>query len=303
MFSNIDIRKALDTSVSTTGAVLVPEVISEGIRMFVETRSPLWNVIPKAAAEGNAFAYREQNGLPVASFGAELAALPAAQNATYVDRAVPIKSIYIRGEVSGQLIESSRTFVDVLDREINNSALGMIRTLEQKIISGDSAVNPNEFDGLAKWITTEVDMDGVGATACTDGPLTLVALEELVAAAPGGDPTHLIMGKPMRRKLWSILQNNVRYMNESSIDGGFTVPAYGNIPIIELFDNATILADTILAVDMNMVLMPILKPMTYEELAHTRDSLDWILKMYLTLVVQGAARHGAKMINVSSAIV
>lgn len=298
MFSQIDIRKALDTTVGTTGAVLVPEVISEGIRMFVETRSPLWNIIPKAQAEGNAFAYREQNGLPVASFGAELGPLPAAQNATYVDRAVPIKSVYIRGEVSGQLIESARTFIDVLDREINNSALGMIRTLEQKIVSGDSTVNPNEFDGLAKWITTEVDLDNAG----TDGPLTLVAMEELLAAAPGGDPTHIIMGRPMRRKLWSLLQNQVRYISPDGIDGGFTTPAYGNVPIIELFDNATILADTILAVDMNMVLMPILKPMTYEELAHTRDSLDWILKMYLTLVVQGAARYGAKMVNVSSAI-
>jgi hypothetical protein len=230
--------------------------------------------------------------------------LPAAQNATYVDRAVPIKSIYIRGEVSGQLIESTRTFIDVLEREINNSALGMIRTLEQKIVSGDSAVNPNEFDGLAKWITTTVDLDTDPTGTTTPGFLTLVALEELIAAAPGGDPTHLIMGKPMRRKLWSILQNNVRYIGGvgGSIDGGFGTPAYGNIPIIELFDNATILQNTILAVDMNMVRMPILKPMTYEELAHTRDSLDWILKMYLTLVVEGAARHGAKMINVSSVI-
>ena len=304
MLTNIDIRKALDTSSGTTGAVLIPEVVSEGLRMFVETRSPLWNIIPKVAADGYAYAYREQNGLPVASFGAELAALPAAQNATYVDRAVPIKSIYIRGEVSGQLIEATRTFVDVLEREINNSALGLIRTLEQKIISGDSGVNPNEFDGLAKWITTTVDGTNTGgATGGADGPLTLVILEELIAAAPGGQPTHLIMGMPMRRKLWSLLQNQVRYIGEAAIDGGFTTPAYGNIPIIELFDNATILADTILAVDMNMVRMPILKPLTYEELAHTRDSLDYILKMYLTLVMEGGARHGAKLIDVSSAIV
>jgi HK97 family phage major capsid protein len=239
MFTGIDIRKALDTSSGTTGAVLIPDVVSEGIRMFVETRSPLWNIIPKAAADGNAYAYREQNGLPVASFGAELAALPAAQNATYVDRAVPIKSIYIRGEVSGQLIESSRTFLDVLDREINNSALGMIRTLEQKIVSGDSVANPNEFDGLAKWITTTVDLDTDAGAPVVPGELTLVALEELLAAAPGGDPTHLIMGRAMRRKLWSILQNNVQYIggNGASIDGGFGIPAYGNIPIIELFDN------------------------------------------------------------------
>jgi hypothetical protein len=57
MLTNFDIRKALDTSVSTTGAVLVPEVVSEGIRMFVETRSPLWNIIPKVQAERSACSF------------------------------------------------------------------------------------------------------------------------------------------------------------------------------------------------------------------------------------------------------
>src|SRR5690606_524356 len=120
----LDISKALDTSVDTTGNVLVPDVINEGIRMYVETRSPLWNIIRKFDHDGYAYSWREQTGLPVASFGAELGALPSAQNATYVERLVPIKSIYIRGELSGQIIEASRSLVNVLQREIENSAMG-----------------------------------------------------------------------------------------------------------------------------------------------------------------------------------
>jgi hypothetical protein len=299
----LDIRKALDTSSGTTGAVLVPEVIDAGIRMFVETRSPLWNIIRKFEFDGYAFAYREQNGLPVASFGAELGALPAAQNATYVERSVPIKSIYIRGELSGQIMEASKTLVNILQREIENSAMGMVRTLEQKLIAGDSVASPNEFDGIAKWITTTVDgTDTGGATGGADGPLSLALLDQLLHAPPGGEPTHLIMSMAMQRKLWSILQPQVRYMDSVTVPGGFTVPTYGGLPIIALFDNGTILADTILAPDMRLVYMPILKPLTYEELAHTRDSLDYFLKMYLTLVVEGAARHHAKLIDVSPTI-
>jgi hypothetical protein len=301
--SVLDIRKALDTSAGTTGAVLVPEVIDAGIRMFVETRSPLWNIIRKFPFDGYAFAYREQNGLPVASFGAELGALPAAQNATYIDRSVPIKSIYIRGELSGQIIEASRSLVPILEREIENSAMGMVRTLEQKLIAGDSVAFPNEFDGLAKWITTTIDAtDTGGATGGADGPLSLALLDQLMDAAPGGQPTHLIMSQAMRRKLWSILQPQVRYMDTTTVAGGFTVPTYGGLPIIDLFDNGAILGDKILAPDMRLVYMPILKPLTYEELAHTRDSIDYFLKMYLTLVVEGAARHHAKLIDVSSTI-
>ena len=271
----LDIRKALDTQAGSTGAVLVPEVIDAGIRMFVETRSPLWNIIRKFSVDSYAYAYREQNGLPVASFGAELGALPAAQNATYVERAVPIKSIYIRGELSGQIIEASRSFVNVLEREIENSAMGMVRTLEQKIVAGDTVGFPNEFDGLAKWITITVDgTDTGGATGGADGPLSLALLDQLIDAPAGGPPTHLIMSFAMRRKLWSILQPQVRYMDTVEVQGGFKVPSYGGLPIVELFDNGTILADTVLAPDMRLVYMPILKDLTYEELAHTRDSID-----------------------------
>lgn len=291
----IDIRKALDTGTVSTGAVLIPEIINPGIRTMVETRSPLWNIIDKVRGEGYAYAYKEQNGLPVASFGAELGALPAAQNATYVERSVPFKSIYIRGELSGQIIEASQTLVNILEREIQNSALGMIRTLEQKIVSGDSSVSANEFDGLNKWITTTVYGDTIGNGTGTDQPLTLALLDQLIDAPPGGPPTHLIMSKAMRRKIWSMLQPQVRYMDTTTVPGGFTVPSYGGLPIIDLFDNGTILATTILAPDMNLVFMPILKELTYEELAHTRDSLDYFLKMYLSLVVTGAARHHAKL--------
>jgi len=298
----IDIRKALDTGAVSTGAVLIPEIIDPGIRMMVETRSPLWNIIDKVPADGYAFAYKEQTGLPVASFGAELGALPAAQNATYVEKSVPIKSIYIRGELSGQIIEASRTLVNILDREIQNSALGMIRTLEQKLIAGDSVAQPNEFDGLNKWITTIVYGDTVGNGTGTDQELTLAMLDQLIDAPPGGPPTHLIMGKAMRRKLWSILQPQVRYLDTTTIPGGFTVPTYGGLPIIDLFDNGSILATSILAPDMSLVFMPVLKDLTYEELAHTRDSLDYFLKMYLSLVVTGAARHHAKLTDVTSVI-
>src|SRR6478609_440282 len=291
--SELDIRKALDTGVTSTGAVLVPDVINPGIRMFVETRSPLWNILTKVPASGYAYHYKEQNGLPVGSFGAELAALPAGTNSTYVDRVVPIKSVYIRGEISGQLQAASADFVNALDREINNSALGLTRTLEQAIIAGDSTT-PVQFDGLNKQITTTLWADTAGNGSGTAQELSLAFLDALLDLPAGGEPTHLLFGKAMGRKLWSILQPQVRYA-ETEIAGGFRVPTYGGLPIIRLFDNTAILDDTIIAFDNSLVRIPVLQGFTYEELAHTRDSTDYIIKTYLTVVVEGAARHHAKL--------
>jgi hypothetical protein len=53
---------------------------------------------------------------------------------------------------------------------------------------------------------------------------------------------------------------------------------------------------------MDLVSAPVLLPFTYEELAKTRDSVDYFIKTYMAIVVEGAARHHAKMINVSSTI-
>lgn len=295
----MDIRRALDTSNGTTGNVLVPLVISDGVRMYIETRSPLWNIISKFDFDGYAFVYREQTGLPVASFGAELGALPAAQNAAYVQRSIPMKSVYVRGELSGQIIEASRSLVNVLQREITNSSIGLVRTLEQKIVAGDSTANPNEFDGLDKWITNAVDFAASGAPGVPVS-LTLAMIDQLIDTPQGGNPTHLIMSKGMGRRIWGLLQAQQRFNDVANINGGFQVPVYGGLPIVRLFDNTTILQNEILAPNMDMVSMPILKNVTYEELAHTRDSTDYFLKMYLALIVEGGARYHAKAIDVKS---
>lgn len=296
------IEKALDTGAISTGQVLIPEIIQDGIREFFENRSPLWNIVQRPRMEGYSWEYKEQNSLPTASFGAELAELPTRTNATYADRSVPVKSIYITGEISGQLQAASRTLVNVVQREINNSARGMVMTLEEKFISADSSVDPLEFDGLNKWISLTVFNDTNGNGTGTDQPLTLAALDTLIHAAPDSEPTHFFMAQAMERKLWSMLQPQVRFVNTTTVDGGFTVPTYQGIPIITVRTSSSLLATRIFAPNMSLVYMPVLEDFTYEELAHTRDSLDYMIKMYLTMVVEGTARNHAKLVDVTSAI-
>src|SRR5690606_13537104 len=112
MNNPLDISKALSTQPDSTGNILVPEIVTAGIREYFEKRTPLWNQFRKETAESNAIGFRDQVSVPVASFGAELGALPAAQHATYAERAVMLKSIYTRGEVSGQLIAATRSELD-----------------------------------------------------------------------------------------------------------------------------------------------------------------------------------------------
>jgi hypothetical protein len=306
MANALDISKALSTQISTTGDVLVPELIQAGIREYFERRTPVWNQFRKVPVDSNAVVYKEQTSVPVASFGAELGSLPAVQSSAFLERAIPLKSIYTRGEVSGQLIAAARSVLDVLQLEVRNHTIGMINTLETTLVLGDATARPNEFDGLNTWITNEVFATSDGTGAGTDEPLVLGHLEQLLDAPRYSDINLLFMNDVTRRRLWSVLQPQIRFLGNTEIDGGFKVRAYNDLPIVEVKPNSVAtgadLANIILAVNTEMIWLPVLQDLTYEELAHTRDSTDFIIKMYLGMIVEGGEHYHAKLTNFTTAV-
>src|SRR5690606_26284767 len=140
----------------------------------------------------------------------------------------------------------------------------------------------------------------------TAEPLVLSHLEQLLDAPRYGGANFLFMNAETRRRLWSVLQPQIRFLGTTEIDGGFKVRSYNDMPIIEVKPNSTAvgadLDGTILAVNTDMVFMPILQDLTYEELAHTRDSVDFILKMYCGLVVEGGEHYHAKLRGFDTAV-
>lgn len=286
---------------------LIKDQVEAGIREYFEKRTPLWNQFRKENATSDAIVFKEQDNVPLASFGAELAALPQPNHAEYSERAVTMKSLYTRGELSGQLIAaSSKSYVDAYEREIRNHLMGMIHTIEDKLVTGDSTTSPTEFDGLIKWVTNEVDASALNNRAGTPGPLTLSDMEVLQDSTTTGSYDLLIFDAATKRRLWSILQPQMRFSNDVTIDGGFTVPSYNGVPIsIHRPHSAagkTAMENVILGINKEQVWIPVLQDLTYEELAHTRDSTDFIIKMYLTLIVEGGASYHAKLTDFTTAV-
>lgn len=298
-----DINKAADPYSTANTGTFNPLIYSQGIRDFFDAASPLWNILRKESWPGMSYAYREQTSLPTPSFRSELETLPDATRADYGQKTFPLKSIYIRGEVSGQLQVAAQTMTDMVARAIRNASEGLIRGLELKLVTADSAGDPDEFDGIAKQITNTIDLDTDAGAGVTPGELTLEALDILLAAAPSGGVTHLLMSQAMHRKVNSLLQPHQRFVNSTTIDGGFTVDTFRGVPIIDVIDpHGGYFADKILAINNNRIVVPVATYPTYEELAHVRDSLDFMIKMYLAVVVEGPSRYHAKMINIDPTI-
>lgn len=298
-----DINKAADPYSTANTGTFVPTLYSQGIRDFFDSESPLWNILRKEAWPGMSYAYREQTSLPTPSFRSELETLPDATRADYGQKVFPLKSIYIRGEVSGQLQVAAQTMTDMIARAVRNASEGLIRGLELKLVTADSASDPDEFDGIAKQITNVIDLDTDVSGAVAPGELTLEQLDILLAAAPSGGVTHLLMSQAMHRKVNSLLQPHQRFVNVTEVDGGFTVDTFRGVPIIDVIDpHGGYFADKILAINNNRIVVPISQYPQYEELAHVRDSLDFMIKMYLGVVVEGPSRYHAKMINIDPTI-
>lgn len=291
-----DLRKALSTSVADTGAALIPEVVSEGLRRFVITRSPLYAEMPKRNWPTNAYLYREVNALPTAAFAADGAALPSATRGTYAKRTTAMKFIYTRGEVTGPMISASGSLIDALQTEIEIHGDALVRTIEQKIISGNSTTSADEFDGLVAQITTNVK----DYTASSNPVLLTLSHMDETLDTPLEYPSHVVLSRAMGRRLWSLLQAQQRFLDRTEVAGGFRVPVYNDLPILRVDNNISGLTNTILFPDMRFCVMAINQDITFEPLAKTKDSQDFMLKMYATLAVEGEALYHAKMVGVKA---
>lgn len=298
---DLDLRKALDTTGSgNTGNLLIPEIVSQGLRRFVETRSPLYNETPKRDWPTNSYIFRSVTALPTAAFGTDGGSLPSYTNATYAKPSVAMKYIYTTGSVTGPMIQAAASLVDAYQLEVELHAEALVRKIEQTIISGDTSTTAAEFDGLIKQIDTHINNVGTGTGQSTTTLLTLAHMDETLDK-PAEYPTHIILNRAMGRRVWSLLQAQQRFVDRTEVAGGFRVPVYNDLPIIRVDNAITGLDNIVLFPDMRYVVMPVNQNLQFEELAKTKDSRDFMLKMYCTLAVEGSARYHAKLVQVKAA--
>jgi HK97 family phage major capsid protein len=291
---DLELKKALTTA-SNDGGVLIPEVVSAGVRQFVETRSPLLAMIEKPDWPTNAYIHRDVTGLPSAYSGAEGAALGSASKGTYSKPTVPMKSFYTRGEVTGQMIAAGRALLDVYQEEIELHGIALARYLEQTILTGDVDTDADDFDGMVAQITDAAANIIDPGTAV---PLVLNHLDQAIDKPQLGEPSIIVGTRACARRINSLMQAQQRFINEVDVAGGFRVMTYNGLPILKVDNLITGLDDKVLLPDLNWTRMPVLQPVTFEPLGKTKDSEDFFLKTYCTLALEGASMYHAMIKDV-----
>jgi hypothetical protein len=140
-------------STSLSGAPLKVESLDKTLKVltFGESEAVLWKRIPKSAAYNTVEEYNQLTdyGVERGGFNKE-GELPNEENSTYVRRAQLVKFMGVTKSVTHpmQLVNTQFGVGKMVEREIKNGTLWILRKLDKALYTGDSSLVTEEFNGL-----------------------------------------------------------------------------------------------------------------------------------------------------------
>lgn len=309
--------KALNTGTGGSGSTdltLVPIYVDSQVVDTSRKFTPLVELLPRVSNQGLTADYNRITDKGDAFVAPEDAALSEV-NDTYERKSVGIKYVYSVGRVTGQAQASvpsymlagfqpsgsglgQTTFGDesaqnALQLEVLNKTRAIKEKEEDLILNGDSATNPDEYDGIIQQQGTTNQNDLSGSA------LTFDDIEDTVRLAydNGGRPNLAVASSAALAEVRKIMVNQFRYTPSEMSAGAeipFGVPSMivlptmvGSITLIpSMFLTNTSGNRQIWFLDTDYIEMRVLQDLTYEELAKTNDSRKFMLKMYEALVVR-----------------
>jgi HK97 family phage major capsid protein len=308
----VEIRKALDLS-SSAAAYLLPEVVDGAIRDFASKTPTMYNAVQKQPWGSQTYFIKKKLTLPTATWSIDGGPLPAATTGSYGQMSKSVSYLYTRGEVTGPMIEAAGSVFDALGQEIEDHQQAIVEQLSTDIVSGDGSTN--NIQGILYQIETDsslyTEVGGAGQVLDAGGAyLTLLMLDKAIDMAAestgtgiaGPGATVAVTTRPVLRMINTLLQQYQRFLAPTEIQAGFRVMSYDGLPFITENHWSGNTNNQILFFDATKARLLVHKDWTYEELAKTKDSVDFFIKGYFGFKLEGAASL-LKNFTLSSGIV
>jgi hypothetical protein len=258
----------------------------------------MYNAVQKRPWASQTYFIKTKLTLPTAVWSIDGGPLPAATHSTFGQVSKSMSYLYTRGEVTGPMIEAAGSVFDVLAQDIQDHMQAITERLSTDIVTADGSAN--NIEGILHQVTTDSSLytaaGGAGQVLNAGGAsLSLAYLDKAIdlaaessgtgVAGPGA--TVAVTTRPVLRMINSLLQARQQFMNVTEISAGFRVATYDGLPFI--VDNHWQSDSNILFFDANRAVLLVHKDWTFEELAKTRDSVDYFIKGYFGFKLEGAA--------------
>jgi len=306
------IKKAETKSIATgtggtglTDNVLIPISHDNKVVDLTRKQTPAVSIIPRVANQGIVAPYKQITSKGSASFQIENAAIPVNDWTPDVS-SVSMKYMYARGSTTGPLQAAAPShslvgfqptggavgsFTDATAGNMNQfnvliQAAAMRELEEETIFNGDASTDAKEFSGIVKLMST---------TNTVDKNSTALDLKDYNTAAryafeDGGLPTVAFCDTSTFQDTLDLINAKQGFFQGATMtEYGFTSiklnVGHGQIDLIQSrFLTTTSGSKSVYMLDLSVWEMRVLLDMTFERLAKTRDSDEFMLKMYEALL-------------------
>lgn len=284
----VTIRKALD--LASTGSYLIPEIVDNAIRDYATKEPVLANVVNRMPWATNTYFIRRRDALPTASWAVDGGTLPTATQSTYKKVSKTVAYLYTRGEVTGPMQAAAGSLYNALSLEVEAHARAMIEQLSTDIATADGG--SDDITGILYQIDTEDSMNwgatGSGTVDKTGSYLSLDMIDEAIDTARG-EVDLIVTSRRVRRAINALLQAQQAFNDRVEVAAGFRVLTYDGLPIVTDLHWET--NTDILFIRRADAKLLVHKDFTYEDLAHTKDSTDFMIKGYFGFSLEGRPVH------------
>jgi len=284
----LTIRKALD--LASTGSYLIPEVVDGAIRDYASKEAVLANVVNRVPWATNTYFIRRRDALPTAAWATDGGALPAASQSTYAKVSKTVAYLYTRGEITGPMQRAAGSLFNAMSLEVEAHTRALTEQLSTDIATATGAAD--DITGILHQIDTEDSMNwgstGTGVVDGAAGTLTLALIDGAIDAARG-EVDLIVTSRIIRRKINSLLQAQQQFNDRTEVAAGFRVLTYDGLPIVTDLHWET--STDILFVRRADAKLLVHQDYTFEELAKTKDSVDFMIKGYFGFSLEGRPVH------------
>lgn len=138
-------------STTASGAPLKVESLDKTLKLitFKESEIVLWKKVPKLPAYNTVEEFNQLTSYGVERGGfIQEGELPNEEDSTYVRRAKLVKFLGVTKSVTHPMTLVNTMIGNVIDREVKNGSLWILRKLDRGLTKANSAMIPEEFDGL-----------------------------------------------------------------------------------------------------------------------------------------------------------
>lgn len=208
-------------------AKLSTDTLQRGVIETIVKESPILQMLSFVTIEGNSYKYTQENTLGSADFYG-VNAIWAESAATFTQQSATLVILGGDADVDNFIQRTASNVQDQRAVQVAKKAKAVAHKFEETFIYGDTAVDPNGFNGVKKLISNADQIVTAGANGAA---LSLALLDELIDRVKGGKPDILLMSRRSRRKLKALLQASSHYVERGESSFGRQVMMYDGIPV------------------------------------------------------------------------